>query len=427
MKKTPLLVFTFCYAPLNITAAYRITRTLRYIGKYGFQPIVMTASNPDYVINERMKEAIPDDAVIYRRPTRFPDHQYRKSVKIYTTAKSPLKKLILKILVMMKDLIASPDIHIFWALGSIPSMIKIIRKHRIEAMLVTGGPFSLIVAAIVLRFLTGIKLVEEYRDPWGSYSIEGSSSFVRTLYNKIVSRFCYRHCDAIVGLTESHAEELKREVAGRNIPVGLIPNGFDPADFEFPFGEKSDNDTLLVAYAGKFNVHENKYNPAMLLEAWKQFRESWNGKKPVLEVFGNINEDTQMLIDRYAQDDIVIHGFVPRDQLLKRIRHADILLHFYYPQTAEQARSSKIYEYAYMGIPILSFSSLTGSVAQLIRELNAGFVCPGDDVPEMARLLNQAANLDRDEFRKNIRHDLIGQYNAANLSGKMASLIRDLL
>ncbi len=427
MNEIPILVFTFCYAPLNTTGAFRIIRTVKYISQYGIKPVILTASNPGYPINKKLMGSVPKNAVIYRSPTRFPDHQYRKSVNIYTGKKSPLKKIILKLLVIIKDLIASPDIHIFWALGCVPSMLKIIRKHKIKAILVTGGPFSLIVASVLIRILTGVKVISEFRDPWGSYSLEGSFSFVRKFLNKHISQYCYKHSDALVSLTESHAEELRNDVRGTNIPVRLIPNGFDPADFTEQNEIDKDDSRLLIAYAGKMDVHDTKYNPVMLLKAWERFRATWQGKKPVLEIYWGLNDDTQKLIDQYSRDDIVTPGFVPRDQLLGKLQRADVLLHFYYPQTAEQARSSKMYEYAFMGIPMVSFSSHTGAAAELIRQLNIGFVCDNDDVQEMVNLLTKAASLDREEFRKGIRLDGIDQYNAIHLSGQMASLIKEVL
>ena len=364
--------------------------------------------------------------VVYRRRTWFPDSMARKSINIYHGSQSLWKKLILKPLIILKDLIASPDIHIFWALGSIPLLLKIIRKHRIKVMLVTGGPYSLIVTATILKFLTGIRVVQDYRDPWGSYCLKESFSFVRRFYNNYVSRFCYRHSDGLISVNETHIEVLRTAVSGLDIPVRLITNGFDPDDFPKDLQKEADDQLLRFAYAGKFDIYDGQYHPIMLLRAWKRFRESWKGKKPVMEIYWDINDDTMRLIDQYQEGDILTPGFQKHDKLIRLLSRADVLLHFHFPETGGSTLSMKVFEYANIGIPMVSFSSPENNVAKMMYRMNIGYVCMHDDIDEMVNLLFKAAQLDRETFRKGINLESARAYDVRNLTGQLVNLLKEV-
>ncbi len=427
MSKTPLLVFTFCYAPMNVTGAFRMNRFVKYLPSFGYKPIVFSSFHPDVPTSKKLKDEIPPDAVVYRRRTWFPDAMARKSINIYHGSKSPLKRMILKPLVILKDLIASPDIHILWALGSIPALVRIIRKHRIKVMMVTGGPYSLIVAAVILKFITGIKVVEDYRDPWGSYCLEVSFSFIRRVYNKYVSRFCYRHSDGLISANETLIEVLRASVSGLDIPVRLIPNGFDPEDFPKDLQEMDNGQYIRFAYAGKFDIHDSKYNPVMLMKAWKRFRESWKGKKPVMEIYWSLNDDTMRFMNQYSEGDIFTPGFQPHDKLMRLLSRADVLLHFHYPETGGNTLSMKVFEYANIGVPMVSFSSPTSNVAKMIHRLNIGYSSENDDIEEMVNLLFKAVELDRETFRSGINMESAQAYDVRNLTGQLVDLLEEVV
>lgn len=89
-----LLVISFNFAPYNVTGSFRILKLVKYMPKFGIEPIVITADQGSHHINEKLNQDIPKEAKIYRLKSFFPDAQetYSKKTYLYSGNKSSLLK-----------------------------------------------------------------------------------------------------------------------------------------------------------------------------------------------------------------------------------------------------------------------------------------------------------------------------------------------
>ena len=82
-----LLVISFNFAPYNVTGSFRILKLVKYMPKFGIEPIVITADQGSHHINEKLNQDIPKEAKIYRLKSFFPDAQENIAKRfIYTVA-----------------------------------------------------------------------------------------------------------------------------------------------------------------------------------------------------------------------------------------------------------------------------------------------------------------------------------------------------
>ena len=142
MKKVIMLATYF--PPAGGVSTFRITKFVKYLGRFNWEPIVLTVKAEHYiesnfVIDNSLLKDIPSDLKIYR-------------------TKIGRKSLVLKSLLN--------GLPTRWLKILFKSIGNIIKIEKPDLLFATGDPFfPLLIGPFARRFF-GLKYIIDFRDPW---------------------------------------------------------------------------------------------------------------------------------------------------------------------------------------------------------------------------------------------------------------------
>ena len=421
MKK--VLILSFNYVPYNVTGTFRIMRFVKYFPKHGIKPIVVTAEQGNHHINKNLEKNIPQEAEIFRFKSQIADVQeYNPKVSfLYDEYNNKLKIFIIKLIKYIKDIFLSPDIYIIWCIRILPKLIRLIHKERIKMLMVTGGPFSLFLLGTIIKKITKVKLILDYRDPWQTNPSQLQQTLIRKKLNRLYEVFCLKNADLVIGTTIQIINEVEQYIQGKN---KVIPNGIDKDDFINIDSSELRKDIFLIGYTGKFDVTSKIYNPIIFLKVFKKFINIHKGKKIKLIIIGDTNKQTiNYLKENDLSDFVIIKGSLHFDKVIKEETSCNILLHFYFPAKIKNTISIKLLEYLQLQKPILSVSTKGSAIEEMINNVKAGFVVENDDEIEILNKLNELYEIDLEKYLSERNNNYLKKYDAEYLTETLAKEI----
>jgi len=61
---------------------------------------------------------------------------------------------------------AVPDPHCTWIPAAIATAVRLHRRQRFDLVFSSGGPWSAHLVGLMLKTMTGVPWIADYRDPW---------------------------------------------------------------------------------------------------------------------------------------------------------------------------------------------------------------------------------------------------------------------
>ena len=247
---------------------------------------------------------------------------------------------------------------------------KVIKRYRIETVVVTGPPFSSFLIPYIISFFLKFKFIVDYRDPWILYLSNVSS--IRKKINWFFEKKILQKADWLIFNTESAMSgytKLNSNLCLQEKSV-VISNAFiEHFDIQPKILEK--NKKTLV-YAGNFYGGRSI---TFLFEPIKRlFSEGkLNSRCFSIHIFGIIpnSEWDKIKLYKIPSNMIVNHERIDYNELLQYLRGADIL---YLSQGDEHKYSIpyKLIDYLSVKKPILAITSEYSATYNIINETNSG-------------------------------------------------------
>jgi glycosyltransferase involved in cell wall biosynthesis len=402
MKKVLLVAFDF--PPKRTSAVYRIAALTRYLTRSGWHPTVLTVeTRKGDVEDPALLKKIPPEVTVeqtsYLRVTGW-EGSAATAVRTVGGLKSRYDEarhrqpFFDRCLRRLADLVRSclyfPDYSVGWIpFGFVKGAERHLRQH-FDAIFTTSPPRSGPVIGLLLRLLFRVPWVLEFTDPW--YRPKGP---LRYWFERRLQGLMVRCADAVVVMTEGHAQELKQRFNLPDHKLAIIPNGFDEEDFAWLSGPRSEMEIFepgylhLAHFGAVYPNHSGSFFPALgeLLRERPELKTQLR-----VHIIGYPDE----AIRRHANEDGLrevtrIHPFLPHAQAVRAMRASDGLLVFLADRDFSRlAISSKIYEYLRVGRPIIAIA-YPGGLTRLIDEARAGWVAPPDDAGAIRQVLVQFA------------------------------------
>ena len=395
MKK--VLVVSYYFPPAGGSAVQRVLKFVKYLPENGWEPVVLTAREGNYPLrDDSLSAEIPDHVRIFRTPAPDLYRMYGLMGKTLTpevelsalgdrdTGKTPAKKFALWI----RSAFFIPDARVGWLPFALWKGLRLIRKENIDVIFTTSPPFTTALVGGLLSLFSKRPWVSDYRDPWTQAYFYFPRPGVSKLFEEFLERRLLRKADRIISINEKIVLRLKDKY---RMPESdkwvVIPNGYDPEDFERL--SPSENDVYTVLYAG--TVHATMH-PGPVLEAMAGLlaRNPDLKGRMRLDVIGRVSPDTLGL---FANPDfrslVRLVPHMPHRQCLQAMVNADLLL-LLIPDTPcnELIVTGKIFEYLRSGRPVLCLSE-QGDAADIVRRTGSGFVVRPSDIEAIASILRQ--------------------------------------
>jgi glycosyltransferase involved in cell wall biosynthesis len=315
-----------------------------------------------------------------------------------------------------------PEPEILWVPFALRKARQIIRRHKIDTVLVTVPPFSALVAATTLkREFPSLTLISDFRDEWLSFYLK-DFEFQNNDYTRrraeTIEREVVEASDLVVAVNGSSRDEIRRrypEQAERKFAV--LPNGYDPEAFADFVPRRNESPRMLVTHVG--TVYKTA-SPRFYLDAVDGLPE--NVRKHIETRFvGRISESESALMENRLSQ-VTALGFMPQEAALKYMEDTDYLL---LTMTNDISVPGKLFEYMATGKPILTITAAGNEVDRILTETSAGIAAPPGDIEAVRAMLLRAFEAWR-QGKKLIEPDILSiqRYERPRLVAEYTDMIR---
>ena len=383
-----LLVIAYKFPPYAGVGGFRWAKLSKYLARLGHEVHVVTVPWRDHGPNTLVADAAEPGVTVH--PIRSGSPHLLRHMPLSGRWTIAARYLALRALdrVLFYD-----DEAQRWGRHLIGACERLIDEHEIGVVIATGHPFQANRwAAELKRRRPGLRLVQDFRDPWADNPFHPLSTRqaarVRAWQDETVTA-----ADAVVSVTPELLELFLRGFPGKRGEV--ITNGVDPESVEGgPVPPPADGPVRLTHIG---NVSNGRDRPlGALLEA---VRGLGPGGPPIeVELVG-----AALGLLRRAYPDLVAAGVLrvrdplPQAEALRAVAHSHYALQLNAREFPYGA-STKVYEYALLRVPQISLN-YGGFVDDLVREHGFGHsvdLSRDADLAGLLRSLPERAGPDRD-------------------------------
>ena len=371
-----VLIITYYWPPAGGPGVQRWLKFVKYLPKYGIQPIVYIPDNPTYpIIDNDLSKEVSNSAVILRNKI-FEPYQLasffskNKTKKISSGIIPNTKKqsVLDKIFLWIRGNLFIPDARVFWVKPSVSYLEKYIVENNIETIITSGPPHSLHLIGLDLKKRLDLKWFADFRDPWTTIGYHKSLrlSNYAAVKHKQLEQEVMQTADEIIVTSKTTKTEFQ---AITDKPITVITNGYDTASV--PAQQLDTKFTL--AHIGSFL---SERNPQILWTALQELLIEIPSFKTNLEIklIGAISEEVLTSITEYALDSYLNNlGYVSHSEAIGHQKKSQVLLLI--EIDSEDTRSiipGKLFEYMVSERPIIAIGPKNSDFAEIITETNSG-------------------------------------------------------
>lgn len=353
-----VLMIAFHFPPLAGSSG--IQRTLRfaqYLPDHGWQPVVLTASPRAYDrTSDDLLHEIPPTSIVHRAAA------LNTAKQLAVGGKYPA-------------FLARPDRWITWAFGAIPAGLRLVRRHRPQAIWST---YPIATAHLIggwLARLSGIPWIADFRDPMAQDGYPPDPATWRAFER--IERNAVAHAAASVFVTRGAAALYRRRYPAAAERIAVIENGFD----ESSFADLATREEPLVpgrrtlVHSGI--VYPSERDPTQLFAALGALKRSGRARELLVRFRASAHDELLRELARRndVADMIDVAPALPYREALAEMQRADGLLVLQAANCNEQI-PAKVYEYLRAGRPILALTDPEGDTADLLRRCGVCHIAP---------------------------------------------------
>ncbi|MCP2007131.1 glycosyltransferase [Duganella violaceipulchra] len=400
-------MIAYHYPPLcGGSGIHRTLAFSRHLPQFGWQPMVLT-------VHPRAYEdvgAVPDGR----------DVPVHRSFALDSSRHLALRG-------RYPDFLAQPDRWISWWLGAVPAGLRLIRKHRPDAIWSSYPIATAHLIALSLHRLTGLPWIADQRDPMVDHDYPPDPR--RRRIHAWIERQSMRRAAAVVCTTPGALSELGlRHPHTDARRLALIENGYDEASFRIaeaaaPAPARSSPFKLL--HSGV--IYPSERDPAPLFAALARLAAE---RRIAPETF-------RLLLRASAHDDHLralmqhhpgVAGLVelappqPYHAALAEMLDADGLLLLQAANCNSQI-PAKLYEYLRARRPVLALTDAAGDTAATLRAAGIDTIGQLDNADDIAAALMRFLHLCRTQQAPLAARAVIDGHSRAARTGQLATLL----
>lgn len=381
MKK--VLIVAYNFPPVGGAGVQRPVKFVKYLRNFGWEPVVLTVSNPSVPIQDAaLLKDVPKGVKIYRTRSLEPSYEAKQTFSSTQKQGGVIKALIKKYISML----LLPDLQVLWWPGLIVKIIKVIKTEKPDCLYVTAPPFSSFVPVVAVGKMFGIPVVLDYRDEWvfSRTSWENSSkSRLAFFLDSFLERLVLANCQAFTTATQSYIDSIVKHYGTGLVNKGeVITNGYDADDFKCETKHRIVVDPQIITI-----VYTGTVWKATSLDVFCSIMEKYLLLNPEMKqrirvkVFGRVvGEEAYYLESESLKDVIECYGYIDHEKVVEEMLNADILLLTLSDLPgAEKIIHGKVFEYMATRRHIFALVP-EGEVSKLISKHygNSTIVSPND-------------------------------------------------
>lgn len=319
-------------------------------------------------------------------PKRYPNWLTGETRSILEKIKYHLKIKVLSLFTKRNFFDRGYD----WERQLTATLNQIYNEKRIDVLIVTGAPFSLLYYGAKFKQLRpDVKCIVDFRDPWswGDYYGLPTMRKRQREYQFYQEAFAIKMADLVCFPTKNLGDFLCNQYPDYKEKMYLLPHAYDANKFK---KIQPSNERKGFIYGGTLYDGIEGYLESLskVLSTYPISDFSWNiytGKK--LAVFDKL----------FTGKKVAIVDFVPEEELFKQIALSKAYLAFF-PVSDKDMISTKFFEIIYTKTPIL-FIGEEGEVSEFIKVNKLGVhILPENIETEFPKYLNADIPFDPNYF-----------------------------
>lgn len=379
------------FPPSPAVGAIRIRKFVKYLGEFGWTPVVVTGPVMRGEREEAARHDLPSNLQVVRMPAwcdawprvfsrRLSGIVHQMWGRDIRTTRAGFEWRMQHIF----ERFGLPDRNI-WRMGAaLRRITRLHRQHRFDAIFSSGMPFSDHIIALIAQSILRIPWMADFRDPWAEY-IHGSASptsHEQTWTRWMESAVVHRAAQVVSvndAMTDRFRERYPRVRADR---FATVENGFDADDFAEADATVARRE-FRILHAGSFY---GRRTPAPLIAAFERFVNRTPGARgrATLVFAGRLGEHAG-LIESLASQGIHALGQLSHAEAARATAEADVNVVILPNVPGGQLDSTaKIYECLGSRRPLLALVPSHGAAAQLLRGFDGVWQCDPDDIEAAA-------------------------------------------
>jgi glycosyltransferase involved in cell wall biosynthesis len=410
---------------MGMGGVQRTAKFVKYLPDYGWKPLVLTVTPKQYLAkDECLLEDLDNGHTQIFRTGSLLSNNLQNEQKIVKFSNDRYRKFLSN----LSQVFLIPDSKILWKKDALNLAEKVISENKIELIYATAPPYTDFLAAYELKKKFGLPVVIDYRDSW----IDCPNNFYLTPFHKrahyILERKVLESADKIITINRRIKELIiEKYPFVEDADVVVIPQGFDPDDFNREFRTSEPKQKMRFTYAGSFL---NYYTPEYFLKALSSVFESRPELKNKIEVcfIGSFPEEYKGFIEQYGVSNAVnLLGYLEHSECIDYEMNSDVLWMMIRKTNRSDLHSTgKLYEYFGARKPILACVP-DGVARESLKEHGAVKMCQPDDVRAIAGAIIEFYELYRNKALPKPDNKLISAYDRRKLTGELAARFKDLV
>ncbi len=422
MKK--VLIVAYGFPPVGGAGVQRPVKFVKYLRRFGWEPLVLTVSNPSVpIMDTTLPNDIPEGVKIFGARTFEPSYKTKQTFATEQVQSSTIKSFLKRCLSML----LLPDIQVLWWPGLIYQLIKVLKTEKPSCIFVTAPPFSSFIPVVALGKLFGVPVVIDYRDEWvfARNSWENSSrTRLASVVDSLLEKFVLANCSAFTTASGSYIVSIADRYGNKLKDKGVaITNGYDADDFVVPEKINNKNDdprTVTIVYTGTV-MKATSLN--VFYQLLKRLLEC-GGKtqrRICVKIYGRVVGEEQAFLEDEALKGVVeYHGYVEHHKVVEEMMSADVLLLTLSDLPgAEKIINGKAFEYMASGRHIFSLTPDGELSGLLLNYDNVTIAHPSNFDSAYQAFFSLIDNID--EVKKYRGKD-VSCFLRENLTSKLASV-----
>ncbi|HUY02151.1 MAG TPA: glycosyltransferase [Rhodocyclaceae bacterium] len=368
MSKTVLMT-GFHFPPSALSSGHlRFLAFAKYLPECGWDPVVLSATPNAYELTDPASvRSIPTGCSVYR-------------------AFALDTKRHLAVMGKYPSSLALPDRWASWWPAAVWNGLRLIKRHRAQAIWSTFPIMTSHCVAYTLHRLTGIPWIADFRDPVASSTSGKHPMAVRSQahWERRVLSHASRSVFTTPGAMQWCAERFPE--ASRAGRLTVIANGYDEEAFvDLGCPPAQAGRPLVLLHSGL--LYPEGRSPVLFFAALARLRDSGSITpgllKVVLRASGSEAAYTREIQRLRLGEMVTLAPPIGNHEALLEQAAADGLLLFQGSKFDLQI-PAKVYEYLRIGQPIFALVGPNGDTATLLRESGGAELVAADDVDAIA-------------------------------------------
>jgi glycosyltransferase involved in cell wall biosynthesis len=334
-----ILLIAYAYPPCNEAGAARPATFAKYLPRFDYRPVILTATGQEWAGGEARVVHVPDREL-------------------------PLQRRLWRL---------GTEPGLGWIGPAAEAAGQLLVRDGFAAVISTSPPLSAHVAAYRIKRRHGLKWIADFRDPLCGDT--GRRLRPTRFIDPYLESFFFRHADVLIANTDTALEFWTERYPRWRDKMHVIWNGFDPEE-EIRATEIPQRRETVLVHAG--GLYPNRH-PGPLAEAIERLirRGAGSAAKLKVRLIGSLAHETGIAntFNRLVEGGVM--EFLPRagkEEASRALKEADYLLLLdVKTRTTPLQVPSKVFEYIRIGRPILAVTMRDSPTARILARSGACF------------------------------------------------------